>query len=79
VRAMAEEGIPVIGHVGLIPYRSTWSGGLKAVGKTTGEALEVVHSHVESGKRDDMGNAAAHLPCPDDTDFLDGHGLRIPR
>ncbi len=41
VRAMARESIPVIGHVGLVPYRSSWFGGFKAVGKTAGEALEV--------------------------------------
>ena len=28
------KGIPVVGHVGLIPARATWSGGFKAVGKT---------------------------------------------
>ncbi len=41
VRAMASEGIPVVGHVGFVPYKSTWSGGFKAVGKTATEALEV--------------------------------------
>jgi 3-methyl-2-oxobutanoate hydroxymethyltransferase len=41
VRAMANEGIPVVGHVGFVPYKSTWFGGFKAVGKTAAEALEV--------------------------------------
>lgn len=41
VRAMANEGIPVVGHVGLVPYKSTWFGGFKAVGKTADEALQV--------------------------------------
>ena len=41
VTAMAQESIPVIGHVGLVPYRSSWFGGFKAVGKTAEEALEV--------------------------------------
>ncbi len=41
VRAMAGEYIPVIGHVGLVPYRSSWTGGFKAVGKTADTALHV--------------------------------------
>ena len=34
----AEAGVPVQGHAGLVPRRSTWTGGLKAVGKTLEEA-----------------------------------------
>ena len=41
VRRMADEGIPVIGHVGLIPSKATWTGGFKAVGKTAASALQV--------------------------------------
>ena len=41
IKAMADEAIPVIGHVGLIPSRATWTGGFKAVGKTLESALEV--------------------------------------
>lgn len=41
VKAMADENIPVIGHVGLIPSRRTWTGGWKAVGKTAETAMEV--------------------------------------
>ena len=35
----AEAGVPVQGHAGLVPRRSTWTGGIKAVGKTLEEAL----------------------------------------
>ncbi len=42
IRAMADEAIPVIGHSGLIPSRATWTGGLKAVGKTKESALFVL-------------------------------------
>lgn len=38
VEAAAEAGIPVQGHAGLVPRRSTWTGGLRAVGKTVDEA-----------------------------------------
>ncbi len=41
VRRMADEGIPVIGHTGLIPSKATWTGGFKAVGKTAEQALQV--------------------------------------
>ncbi len=35
------EGIPVVGHVGLIPARATWTGGFKAVGRTATQAIKV--------------------------------------
>ncbi|RJG40563.1 3-methyl-2-oxobutanoate hydroxymethyltransferase [Mesorhizobium sp. DCY119] len=41
VRRMRDEGIPVCGHVGLIPSRATWTGGFRAVGKTVETALLV--------------------------------------
>jgi 3-methyl-2-oxobutanoate hydroxymethyltransferase len=41
VRRLAEDAIPVIGHVGLIPSRATWTGGFKAVGKTATAAMEI--------------------------------------
>lgn len=41
VRRMRDEGIPVCGHVGLIPSKATWTGGFRAVGKTFASALEV--------------------------------------
>lgn len=39
ISAAAEAGVPVQGHAGLIPRKSTWTGGLRAVGKTLDEAL----------------------------------------
>lgn len=41
VRRMRDEGIPVCGHVGLIPSKATWTGGFRAVGKTAASALEI--------------------------------------
>jgi 3-methyl-2-oxobutanoate hydroxymethyltransferase len=41
VRRLKEEGIPVCGHVGLIPSKATWTGGFRAVGKTAESALEI--------------------------------------
>ena len=41
VSRMRAEGIPVVGHVGLIPSKRTWTGGFRAVGKTLDSALAV--------------------------------------
>lgn len=42
VRFLADEHIPVVGHVGLVPSRNTWTGGFKAVGKTADAALALL-------------------------------------
>ena len=39
ISAAAEAGVPVQGHAGLAPRKSTWTGGLRAVGKTLDEAI----------------------------------------
>ena len=41
VRIMAREKIPVIGHVGYVPYRNSWTGGPRAIGKNSLEAEQV--------------------------------------
>ena len=47
IEAAAEAGIPVQGHAGLVPRKSTWTGGLRAVGKTLDEAMWVYRSMKE--------------------------------
>ncbi|MCO6385377.1 3-methyl-2-oxobutanoate hydroxymethyltransferase [Oceanicola sp. 502str15] len=42
VELLASDGIPVVGHVGLIPSKATWTGGFRAVGKTAEGALKVM-------------------------------------
>ena len=42
IKAMRDENIPTIGHVGLIPGKATWIGGLRAIGKTADEAIDVL-------------------------------------
>jgi|TARA_B100000131_G_scaffold132058_1_gene128687 3-methyl-2-oxobutanoate hydroxymethyltransferase len=42
IKAMRDENIPTIGHVGLIPGKATWIGGLRAIGKTADEAIGVL-------------------------------------
>lgn len=41
VRAMAREKIPVVGHVGFVPYYQNWLGGPRAIGKKSAEAVQV--------------------------------------
>lgn len=41
VRKLAAEDIPVMGHLGFVPKKSTLYGGIRAVGKTAGEAAKL--------------------------------------
>lgn len=52
IEAMAREGIPVTGHVGLVPNLAAWTG-FRAVGRTAAEALKVLQ------KAKDIENAGA--------------------
>jgi 3-methyl-2-oxobutanoate hydroxymethyltransferase len=38
VERLAREYIPIVGHVGLVPARMTWTGGFRAVGRTAESA-----------------------------------------
>ena len=52
IAAATEAGVPVQGHAGLVPRRSTWTGGLRAVGKSIEEALWIykqIKSFEEAG------------------------------
>ena len=53
VEMLAREQIPVMCHLGLVPRRSTWNGGLRAIGKTADEAMALWQSFR------DMENAGA--------------------
>jgi 3-methyl-2-oxobutanoate hydroxymethyltransferase len=58
ISRMRAEGIPVVGHVGLIPARRTWTGGFKAVGKTALSATEVYN---QTKALEDAGAFAAEI------------------
>lgn len=52
IRACSNAGIPVQAHAGLVPRLSTWTGGLRAVGKTLDEAMwifEQIQSFEDAG------------------------------
>jgi 3-methyl-2-oxobutanoate hydroxymethyltransferase len=42
VRLLADEEIPVMGHLGFVPRKSTWVGSVRAVGKTAREAARLL-------------------------------------
>jgi 3-methyl-2-oxobutanoate hydroxymethyltransferase len=46
IEMLSGEGIPVVGHAGLIPAKATWTGGFRAVGKTA-EAARAVFRQVK--------------------------------
>ena len=52
IEAMAREGIPVTGHVGLVPNLAAWTG-FRAIGRKADEALAVLR------KAKDIENAGA--------------------
>ncbi len=41
VEVLAREGVPVIAHVGLVPPKATWVGGMRAVGRNAEQAEQV--------------------------------------
>jgi 3-methyl-2-oxobutanoate hydroxymethyltransferase len=40
IEAMAREGIPVVGHLGMVPRHATWTN-VRAIGKTAAEATQL--------------------------------------
>jgi 3-methyl-2-oxobutanoate hydroxymethyltransferase len=50
IERLAAEGIPIVGHVGLIPARRTWTGGFRAVGKTL-DTAKLVYDQVKELER----------------------------
>ena len=53
VEMLAREEIPVMCHLGLVPRRSTWKGGLRAIGRDAAEAMALLQDFR------DMENAGA--------------------
>lgn len=47
VRRLSAEDIPVMGHLGFVPKKSTLFGGIRAVGRTAAEALDLWRRFVE--------------------------------
>ena len=53
VEYLSKESVPVMAHLGLVPAKSTWSGGLRGIGKNAKEAFKLYQQYK------DMENAGA--------------------
>ena len=60
IKELYKEGIPCLGHVGLVPPKRTWTGGFIAVGKTAEEAMMVYNQCL---KIQDAGGVAIEMEC----------------
>ncbi|MDR2730698.1 MAG: 3-methyl-2-oxobutanoate hydroxymethyltransferase, partial [Treponema sp.] len=60
VEILARQSIGCVGHVGLVPYLSTWFGGFRAVGKTAREAIAV---YEKARTLQDAGIIAIEMEC----------------
>jgi 3-methyl-2-oxobutanoate hydroxymethyltransferase len=59
IEGMAREGIPVVGHLGLVPRHATWTG-YRAIGKTAAEATALYGRMKEL---EGAGAYAAEIEC----------------
>jgi 3-methyl-2-oxobutanoate hydroxymethyltransferase len=57
IEAMAREGIPVVGHLGMVPRHATWTN-IRAIGKTTPEAQQL---YEQMKRLENAGAYAAEL------------------
>jgi len=57
---LADEGIPVQSHIGLIPTYGHWAGGLRAYGRTADEAIEIWRT---MRRMEDAGVFAVEVEC----------------
>ena len=60
VEMLAKEGLAVQGHLGLVPRLSTQRGGLRIVGKTANEAVELAE---DFRRLENAGAYAAEVEC----------------
>ena len=60
IGGLAGYGFPIMGHAGLVPRRSTWTGGLKPVGKTRKQAHDVYRAVMEL---QEAGCFAVEIEC----------------
>lgn len=58
--AMASVGLNIAGHVGLVPFRASRGGGLRATGKTLDEALQIYRDTLAY---EQLGAMAVEIEC----------------
>ena len=60
VKYLSQFKIPIQGHVGLVPMKSTWTGGVKPFGKTSKEAEQI---YKDIKELDDTSAWAVEVEC----------------
>ena len=63
IEALRNEGLPSVSHIGLVPYKSTWTGGFKAVGKDADSAFKVYQDAIAY---DNAGAIGLEVECMPD-------------
>ena len=63
IEALRKEGLQSVSHIGLIPYKSTWTGGFKAVGKDADSAFRVYQDAIAY---DNAGAIGLEVECVPD-------------
>ena len=63
IEALRKEGLPSVSHIGLIPYKNTWTGGFKAVGKDAESAFKVYQDAIAY---DNAGAIGLEVECVPD-------------
>lgn len=64
IKYLSEFKIPIQGHVGFVPMKSTWTGGVKPFGKKSSEAIKIYNDIKEIEK---IGAWAVEVECvPED-------------
>jgi 3-methyl-2-oxobutanoate hydroxymethyltransferase len=63
IRKLASEGIPIVGHVGLVPLKATWTGGFRAVGKDATSAQKIFDAVMELEKAGAIGAEIEVVPA----------------
>jgi 3-methyl-2-oxobutanoate hydroxymethyltransferase len=64
VSLLASEDIPVMGHLGFVPRKSTWVGSIRAYGKTASEAVELYHRFRRLEEAGAFAVEAEIIPAP---------------
>ncbi len=60
IKYVSEFNIPLQAHVGFVPMKSTWTGGIKPVGKTLNEAIKI---YKEIKEMENIGCWAVEVEC----------------
>ncbi len=75
VSLLASEDIPVMGHLGFVPRKSTWVGKVRAFGKTADEAMELYHRFRRLEEAGAFAVEAELVPAPIMAEIMPRTGL----